>query len=96
MARIQHNADELAGEALAFLASDPERLARFMDMTGLTPGTIRAAAASPGFAVAVLDHILSDESLVLAFSAEAGCKPEAVMAARNRLAGPFADGLREG
>ncbi|MFO1149101.1 MAG: DUF3572 domain-containing protein [Alsobacter sp.] len=96
MARIQHNAEELAGAALAFLGSDPERLARFLDLTGLTPDTIRAAAASPGFTLAVLDHILSDDELVLALSAEAGCRPEEVMAARNRLAGPLADGLRDG
>jgi hypothetical protein len=96
MARSQHNAEELSRAALAFLASDSERLARFLDLTGLTPATIRAAAASPGFSVAVLDHVLSDEALVLAFSAEVGCRPEAVMAARNQLAGPFADGLRDG
>jgi hypothetical protein len=97
MARAQqHDAEDLAGRALGFLAADPERLGRFMDLTGLTPATIRAAAASPGFAVAVLDHLLGDEALVLAFAAQAGCDPAAVMAARNRLAGPGADGLRDG
>ena len=89
-------AEELAVEALGFIASDAERLSRFLDLTGLTPDTVREAASSPGFFVAVLDHLAGDESQLLAFAANAGRPPEHVLAARDLLAGPDAMGLREG
>ena len=90
------DAQAIAVEALAFLATDDERLGRFLALTGLSPDTIRAAAASPGFLVAVLDHLAEDESMLVAFSANAGRDPAAVARARAVLAGPLADGLREG
>jgi hypothetical protein len=40
---------------LMFLASEPERLARFFILTGLSPDTIRQAAAAPGFATSRAD-----------------------------------------
>jgi hypothetical protein len=36
----------------------------------------------------VLDHIVADERLLLAFAAENDIDPEAVMGARDALAGP--------
>ncbi|WP_210202553.1 DUF3572 domain-containing protein [Alsobacter soli] len=92
----RESAERIAIEALGFLASDPERLDRFMALTGLTPDTLRGAAGEPGFLLAVLDHLVSDESLLLTFSANAGQQPEQVLAARDVLAGPNAMGLREG
>ena len=92
----RENAEELAGDALGFLAEDPERLGRFLDLTGLTPATIRSAAGTPGFLLAVLEHLLADEPLLLAFASARGCNPAAVGRAREQLAGPFADGWREG
>lgn len=89
-------AEELAGEALGFLAEDNERLGRFLDLTGLTPSTIRCAAGTPGFLLAVLEHLLADEPLLLAFASARGCDPAAVGRAREQLAGPVADGWREG
>lgn len=94
-ARVE-DAQAIAVEALAFLATDDERLGRFLALTGLSPDTIRAAAASPGFLVAVLDHLAEDESMLVAFSANAGRDPAAVAKARAVLAGPIADGMREG
>ena len=90
------DATAIALEALAFLAADLERLGRFLALTGLSPDTIRAAAASPGFLAAVLDHLAEDESLLVAFAANAGRDPADVLAARARLAPPTALGLREG
>jgi hypothetical protein len=92
----RENAEELSGAALGFLAADSERLGRFLDLTGLTPTTIRAAAGTPGFLLAVLEHLLADEPLLLAFADTQGCDPSAVAKAREQLAGPFADGWREG
>jgi len=90
------DAPAIAVEALTFLAADGDRLERFLALTGLSPDTIRAAAASPGFLVAVLDHLADDESLLLAFAANAGRDPAEVLAARARLGPPRPDGLREG
>lgn len=79
--------EALAIRALGFLAGDPQRLSRFLDLTGLTPTTLRQAAGEPGFLLSVLDHLLTDESLLLAFAAEAGVPPEAVAAASRRMGG---------
>ena len=79
-------AEALAVQALAFLAADESRLTRFLALTGLDPGTIRAAAESPGFLSAVLDHVAGDEALLLGLAQAVGAKPETIMAAREILA----------
>ena len=48
---------------------------------------IRAAASDPAFLAGVLDHVASDEPLLLAVAEHAGVKPEAVMRARAALSG---------
>jgi hypothetical protein len=78
-------AESLAVQALSFLAGEPERLARFLALTGIGPDRIRAAAAIPGFLAGVLDHVASEDTLVTAFAAEAGVKPEEVEKARRLL-----------
>jgi hypothetical protein len=80
-------AESLAVQALTFLAGDPERLARFLALTGIGPGQIRAAAATPGFLAGVLDHVASDEALLMAFAGEAGVEPGEIERARLALAG---------
>ncbi len=52
----------------SFLATDPERLGRFLAITGIGPEAIRTAAADPQFLAGVLDHVVSDEPLLLAGS----------------------------
>ncbi len=84
-------ANEIAIGALTFLAQDMERLGRFLALTGIDPQTIRLAAQEPGFLAGVLDHILGDENLLLAFAAEARLKPDAIARARHALAGPSPD-----
>jgi hypothetical protein len=80
-------AEEIAVAALAFLAVDPERLGRFLALTGLDPAAIRSAARERGFLAGVLDHIAGDEALLLAFCAQAGVRPEAVEGACEAIAG---------
>jgi hypothetical protein len=70
------------------MAADPERLDRFLALSGLDHGSIRAAASQPGFLSAVLDHIAFDEPSLLAFAAEIGEAPETIAAARALLSGP--------
>jgi Protein of unknown function (DUF3572) len=81
-------AETLAIEALSFLAADPMRLDRFLALSGIGLDHLRAAAAEPGFLAAVLDHLASDERLLLAFAAGAGQNPEAIAKARDILSPP--------
>ena len=81
-------AEDLAIAALGFIAAEPERLSRFLALTGIDPASIRAAAREPQFLVGVLDHILNEERLLLDFATESDVDPEAVMRARDALAGP--------
>ncbi|MDB5595099.1 MAG: hypothetical protein JWM36_2060 [Hyphomicrobiales bacterium] len=81
-------ASGLAIEALTYLAGQPERLDRFLALSGLDHGSLRAAAQEPGFLAAVLDHVASDESLLLAFASECGHPPEQIGSARECLSGP--------
>lgn len=85
-------AGEVAGRALGFLASEPDRFARFLALSGLDPSTIRSAAADPGFLPAVLDHVLSDEALVIAFACSEALPPEQVVEARMVLGGAPPEG----
>ena len=50
---------------------------------------IRAAAHEPGFLAGVLEHMLADESLLLAFADSAGIDPADVARARNALGGQW-------
>jgi hypothetical protein len=80
-------AEALAIGALGFLAGDMERLGRFLATTGLGPENLRQAAGEPAFLASVLAYIAEDESLLLAFAADAGVRPERVAGAQRRLAG---------
>ena len=56
----------LADDVLVWLAADPGALGAFLAATGLAPGDLRARLGDPDLARAVLDHLLSDEPLLLA------------------------------
>jgi hypothetical protein len=75
----------MAIQALGFLAAEPERLDPFLAQAGLSPDTLRRAAAAPGFLAAVLEHLTADEATLLAFCADAALSPETVAAARATL-----------
>ena len=83
--RNREAAEVLAIQALAFIAEDTQRLARFLDMTGIAPEQIRTAARERGFLAGVLEHMLGDESLLIAFADRAGIDPEDVARARGAL-----------
>jgi hypothetical protein len=79
-------AASLALAGLAFLAEDAPRLGRFLSLTGIGPDHLREAAGATDTLLAVLDHLLSDESLLLVFAASKGIAPETVAPARELLA----------
>jgi len=78
-------AESIAAGAFSVLVQDETRLARFFELTGLRPETIRQAAASEGFLGAVLDHVAADEELLLAIAEALSVRPERIMAARQVL-----------
>jgi hypothetical protein len=80
-------ATELAVAALIFIAEGPERLGRFLALSGIGPESLRTAAGEPGFLLGVLDHLLGDESLLLMFAEQAAIDPADVASARAVLAG---------
>ena len=84
----QPEAEAVAGEALAFLAEERERIERFLRLTGVDPARIREVAGERAFLAAVLDHLVADERLLLAFADESGRAVRDVGAAQARLSGP--------
>lgn len=79
--------EAIAVHALGFIAADSERLGRFLAETGIGPDGIREAAREPTFLAGVLDHIVANEALLVAFAADAGVKPERVVRAQLGLGG---------
>ena len=78
-------AEMLAIQALSFIAEEPERFDRFLGITGIELSQIRTAAREPGFLAGVLEHMLGDESLLIAFATGAGIDPAEVARARRVL-----------
>lgn len=81
-------ADDLALQALIHVVSQPELASALMTASGLAPDAFRQAAQDPEFRIYLLDFILEDDRRVQDFSADAGIRPEEVLAARTALAGP--------
>jgi hypothetical protein len=87
IATTSADADVIALKCLSFLAEDGERLGRFLSLSGVSPDALRRDLGEPSFLAGVLDYLLSDEALLIAFSESAEVKPEAVVAARRKLPG---------
>jgi hypothetical protein len=80
-------AEAIALQGLTFLAEDPARMLRFLNLTGLEPGQVRARADAPELLLAVLEHLGADESLLLVFAAGRGIAPESIGRAMAVLQG---------
>ncbi|MGE0666328.1 MAG: DUF3572 domain-containing protein [Sphingomonadales bacterium] len=80
-------AETIALQALAFLAADDEALGGFLHVTGLGMGELRAAAGNPETLAGILDYVLQDEAMLLAFCEAADILPEEPIRARAHLPG---------
>jgi hypothetical protein len=80
-------AEIFAIQALAFIAEEPQRLDTFLNATGLTVDRLRESASTPGFLAGVLDHMLADESLLMAFADSVAIDPADIARARGALGG---------
>ncbi|NNF80032.1 MAG: DUF3572 domain-containing protein [Rhizobiales bacterium] len=80
-------AEILAINALGFLASDAERLGRFLAISGIGPESLRAGASDPQFLAGVVDYLLADESLLFMFAESQGIGVDEPQKARRALPG---------
>ena len=83
----REQAEILALEALAWLAGQPDAIAKFLTMSGLEASELRLAVGDSGLQSSVLDYLLANENLLLEFCENASIKPQEVHSARYRLGG---------
>lgn len=88
------DAERIALQGLTFLVSDPQRLVRFLSLTGLTPQELKGFGADKTLQMALLDYLLGDESLLLVFTAENALKPDMIAPAYELLASAAGQGGR--
>lgn len=81
------DAEVTALKALGFLASEPERLQRFMDLSGLDIQAIRSSASDAAFLGGLLDYLLADQTLLLLFAESEQLPPERIVRIRRQLPG---------
>ena len=80
-------AEEIAIAALGFLAEEPQRLVRFLQVTGMQPAQLGAQAGQAHIQVAILDYLLADETLLLVFATEKHIDPLLLAPAQALLSG---------
>ena len=78
-------AEWVAIHALTFLAGDANRLGRFLSLTGIGPADLAAGRSEPHLQAAVLEYLLSDEPLLLEFSANHNQLPDTIQTAWDLL-----------
>jgi hypothetical protein len=77
----------LALSALAWLLGDDRRAERFLAVTGLGAAELRSALGEPATQAAALDFLAAHEPDLVAAAEALGCPPQALIAARENLAG---------
>ena len=85
----KEKAETIALQALAFLAKDDELLARFLMASGITPQDLKNRFRDSDFLGGVLDAVLGDDLVLLAFCNSASLSPETLIKARRALPGGY-------
>ena len=83
----QEAAEILALKALAWLAAMPDDIDRFLNVTGVEAGELRAHAGEPEFLAAVMDFLLADDKRLTGFCDVEGLDPRDIHLARRALPG---------
>lgn len=83
----RNEATHIALKLLEYLAVDGAQLERFVALSGMSLGDVKAQAGDDHFLAGLLDFALSDESLLLAFAANEGLQPQRIMQLRAHLPG---------
>jgi len=79
------DAQAVALQAVAFIATDDKLLLRFAALTGCGPDDMRQRVADAAFLGGVLDFVLADEPTLMAFVEATGLALATPMAARAKL-----------
>ena len=83
----RETAETIAAQALAWVAGDVESLNGFLTLSGLSPAELMAQAGDARVLGAVLDYLLTEDRLVMAFCDEVGLAYTVPQAARMVLPG---------
>ena len=78
-------AEILALEGLGWLAGRPEDMQRFLNLSGMDVAELRDGAGTPGVSLAVIDFLMGDEALLIAFCRDNQFDPRKMQAARHAL-----------
>jgi hypothetical protein len=79
-------AEILGLQALTWLVGEPDALALFLKLSGVSGAELRDAAGSSGLNLAVLDFLLAHEEFLLAFGKQNETSPALLHQARRILA----------
>ncbi len=81
------HAETIALSALAWMASREGVLEGFLGASGASADELRERLADSGFLVALLDHLMGDDALVIGFCDHEGVPYDTPMRARGALPG---------
>ena len=88
---IPADTEATAVAVLAWLANEPEMLSRFLSLSGVQPQQLRQAVNDPSFLAGMLEFLMQHEPTLMAFCSATETKPEDVVQAYHRYAGPSFD-----
>lgn len=83
----RETAETIGAQALAWLAGEPERISAFLSLSGMAPQELMARAAEPALLGAILDFVMTEDHMVIAFCDAAGLGYTVPQAARAALPG---------
>ncbi len=78
-------AEDIAIQAIQFLSADTDRLISFFNTTGLSIEQLRDNINSHSFLSGILEYLLTDESLLLAFCANNNLNPAIIAPTKSCL-----------
>lgn len=88
---IPADAEATAVAVLGWLANEPEMLSRFLALSGVQPTQLRQAVGAPAFLAGMLEFLMQHEPTLMEFCTATDTKPETVVEAYHRYAGPSFD-----
>lgn len=83
----QEHAEQVAIQALGWLASNDDLMPVFLGATGSNAEELRAQASDPAFLVSVLEFLLMDDAWIVAFCDAATLPYDTPMRAKQALPG---------
>ncbi len=81
----QDEAQTIALWATSYLLEDDRARDGFLALTGVTPDELKENLADPGFLAGILDHVLGNEPMLLAFCGQRDLSPDRPAKARQVL-----------